>query len=452
MATQERYRDYKAPVSSKNSMEPFGLINGIGPVFGFDRATYNSASNTLVISSNNDDDATQGSQTQVRYSTTEGMALQQPSHGVITPDAILTVLTGALSVNVNGTMGTHKEILVIATHNYQASEVTNATTFIGYANATSTSWTNMISYKDGVSSGENYGDIRDWFRVADIAGNLEKNKSVIIGLYTVMSSSNSLVSVKIPYFYKWPAQAELTQEQWEFWYNQISQNSQNINELTNTLNDRFTELQNDLNTSLTIVRNNTVTRTWTASCGELTGVVSRALTVMDESYALMSDLQPGISTPGTYRGRRIGITLFKFGSDAIYLAINENWADNFSQDRTLAVGEYISISLDINFPRVVTSGYLPPIQSTEYNTIADFEMNVNQTLSVGSQTSSFIMNRQDISYEAGDGSSNYFRLRVTARATCIKAVTITNGIQVEITGHVILTKPNLISKNLQIIT
>ena len=50
----KKYRDWKAPVSSKDSMEPFGIINGIGPMFGFNQARVQTGSNQnkfLIISS-----------------------------------------------------------------------------------------------------------------------------------------------------------------------------------------------------------------------------------------------------------------------------------------------------------------------------------------------------------------------------------------------------------------
>lgn len=204
MATQKRYFDYMSPISSKGVAEHVAVAVGIGPLLGFDRATIDIPTGSLVITSSNDD-SNLPNKTKDLYIANENMAIQIPSHLVITPDGILASIQGSLNLSFNPSMvGTYKEFLVLAHHNYVPSESGNPITFTCYPNNTPTSMLSKILEKTS--------NIKTWYDIANTLGNIEKNRSVIVGLFSVDSSN--IVTAYNPYKNTWPQPYPLTKSEY----------------------------------------------------------------------------------------------------------------------------------------------------------------------------------------------------------------------------------------------
>ena len=200
MATQKRYFNYMAPITSKGVGEHVAMAVCIGPLLGFDRATVDLGTGNLIITSSNDDENLPNKLKDI-YTTNENMAIQIPSHIVVTPDGILTTIQGALNLSFNPAMvGLHKEFMVIANHNYIASESGNPVTFTCIPNSTNNSYSAVLT---GLNC-----NISNWYAIANIIGNIEKNKSVIVGYYSVDSSN--IVTAYNPYRNAWPQPYPIT--------------------------------------------------------------------------------------------------------------------------------------------------------------------------------------------------------------------------------------------------
>ena len=144
MATQKRYREYKAVIGSKDSMEPLAIVNGIGPQFGFDVASVDANQSKLTLSTNQDINKL----TKYRYLSDKNLAKDAFMHGLITPDGILTVFTGNIELSFNpASFGAYDELLVIATHRYLENDgVENTTTLAIYPNTTTTSMVEKLYF------------------------------------------------------------------------------------------------------------------------------------------------------------------------------------------------------------------------------------------------------------------------------------------------------------------
>lgn len=227
MATQKRYFDYMSPITSKGNAEHIAMAVGIGPLLGFDKATIDTAIGSLVITSSNDD-SNLPNKTKDLYMANENMAIQIPSHVVITPDGILATIQGALNLTFNPSMvGTYKEFLVLANHNYVASESGNPVTFTCYPNNTPNSMLSKILEKTA--------NIKTWYDIANTLGNIEKNRSVIVGLFSVDSSN--IVTAYNPYKNTWPQPYPLTRLE----YSNILDGIDNAKKLASLAEDKAEE-------------------------------------------------------------------------------------------------------------------------------------------------------------------------------------------------------------------
>lgn len=158
MATQKRYFDYGSPIKSKNSAEPFGLINGIGAILGFDRITNNTGNTGFIIGSNNADSI--ANKTKMVYLSDENGTVQNYNHAVITPDGIITAISGDLDITKPSS--SRKEYMLVATHNYVASsEIESPTILELIPNNTGTSFGDKVNLVDtNISTW--YTTIKSW--------------------------------------------------------------------------------------------------------------------------------------------------------------------------------------------------------------------------------------------------------------------------------------------------
>ena len=197
MATQKRYREYKTPIGSKDSMEPLAIVNGIGPVFGFNVATVDANLSKLTLSSLIEANKT----SKYRYLANKTLSRDTFNHGVITPDGILTTFTGNLELAFNAaSFGSYKELLVVATHRYLENDgVENTTTLAIYPNTTSVSMVTKMMEEQGTGNGVSMGS---FIAAASLVHVPDEINESIIGVYSI--DTNNLVTPYIPYGYEWP--------------------------------------------------------------------------------------------------------------------------------------------------------------------------------------------------------------------------------------------------------
>lgn len=191
MATQVRYFDYGSRVRSKNSAEPLGLINGIGPVFGFNKVSLNPDSTKIIVGSNN---KTSGNNHKSVYISDENGNLQIPDHLLINVDGIITTLYG--DIELEKEESSMSEYMVIATHNYTpTSEVENPTIISLIPNNTEESFKDKINL-DTTSINTWYDTIKTWDN--------SFNQSISVILAFIDLSDTSSIKVYNPYNNTWP--------------------------------------------------------------------------------------------------------------------------------------------------------------------------------------------------------------------------------------------------------
>ena len=206
MATQKRYREYKAVIGSKDSMEPLAIVNGIGPQFGFDVASVDANQSKLTLSTNQDINKL----TKYRYLSDKNLVKDAFMHGLITPDGILTVFTGNIELSFNpASFGAYDELLVIATHRYLENDgVENTTTLAIYPNTTTTSMVEKLTKEVGVGNGISMGS---FIAAAELVHAIDEVNEVIVGVYSL--NDNGVVSY-VPVGYEWPEMIKVPKQQY----------------------------------------------------------------------------------------------------------------------------------------------------------------------------------------------------------------------------------------------
>jgi len=215
----KKYRDWKAPVSSKDSMEPFGIINGIGPMFGFNQARVQTDGNQnklLIISS----DATRVDQSNlkpllIKANQGDSVMVKNYDHAVVTPDCILHAIEGSLNVDItediSGVTSTVREIVVFGYHVYIPGDAAQASNLI-IRTAVNTTAVPLASQVKRRTSWENWLGPQgspNW--LANLMGlnggtssvSYNQANTVILGLYTFNESWSQVTSIYNPYNYHW---------------------------------------------------------------------------------------------------------------------------------------------------------------------------------------------------------------------------------------------------------
>lgn len=191
MATQKRYFDYGSRIRSKNSAEPFGLINGIGPIFGFDIASISLDNTKITISSSNNN--SNKSLNKYRYISDENGNMQIPNHLVIHTDGIITALYG--DIELDKPESSDNEYMVIATHNYtESSDIESPTIINLIPNNTGIKFRDIVNI-DGTTISTWYDTIKTW------DNSFNQGLSVILAFIDISESSPKVYN---PYNNTWP--------------------------------------------------------------------------------------------------------------------------------------------------------------------------------------------------------------------------------------------------------
>lgn len=238
MATQKRYREYKSPIESKDSMEPLAIVSGIGPQFGFNIASVDANLTKLTISAQTDINKL----TKYRYISDKSLAKEPFNHGVITPDGILTIFTGNIELGFNkASFGTYKELLVIATHRYLENDgVDNTTTLAIYPNGTANSMVTKLSQEVGEGNGVTMGS---FIAAANLVHTMDEVNEVIVGIYSI--TDNGVVTY-IPVGYEWPEMVKIPKK--EYLDNQALISGMNTRlETMETLTNTIKQMSNSFN-------------------------------------------------------------------------------------------------------------------------------------------------------------------------------------------------------------
>lgn len=142
MVTQKRYFEYGSRIKSKDSAEPFGLINGIGAIFGFDKISIDTLNSNFIIGSSNDE--SEPDKNKYLYISDENGIVQNYNHLVVTPDGIITAILD--NIELSKPSSTNNEYMLIATHNYIAgSDVESPTLLELIPNNTSSKFSDKIN-------------------------------------------------------------------------------------------------------------------------------------------------------------------------------------------------------------------------------------------------------------------------------------------------------------------
>lgn len=228
--TQKRYRDWKAPVLSKESMEPLAIINGIGPMEGFNKvmSVADEAETGYVTLSHN----MSAMSPQYKYLMDRVQKKLYIGGVLVTPDGILTLIEEPVSLGfapedmtqfmdiVNGENFHYKELLIVASHAYVEDDGadSHSTYLRAIPNTTDTSLKATIGWEDRSSTGGNKHYISkgkgmfSWMAHPLVTANVDESIDIIIGLCIYNSETSDIIN---PYGYKWPLPLNMTDALWE---------------------------------------------------------------------------------------------------------------------------------------------------------------------------------------------------------------------------------------------
>lgn len=220
---QKRYRDWRAPVTSKDSMEPFSILSGLGPKYGFDRfsqiAIYGDSVN-LTIGHLNQSLGTGA--TQHKGFTNADQSVYVLGGVVISPDGIITTVNEDLPFSWNKATNTvftesgasFIEVVLVATHNYIEDEVglAHSTNFRLILNTNALSIKGAVGFSDYVNGGTKR--LSDWLAHPVISGNVDTTNEVIIGLYRINLTTPANSELVVLYDYNWPSLKVPTNLDW----------------------------------------------------------------------------------------------------------------------------------------------------------------------------------------------------------------------------------------------
>ena len=240
---QKRYRDWRAPVTSKDSMEPFSILSGLGPKYGFDRfsqiAIYGDSVNLTVGHLNQSLGA---GATQHKVFTNADQSVYVLGGVVISPDGIITTVNEDLPFSWNKSTNTvftesgasFIEVVLVATHNYIEDEVglAHSTNFRLILNTNALSIKGAVGFRDYVNGGTKR--LSDWLAHPVISGNLDTTNEVIIGLYRINLTTPANSELVVLYDYNWPSLKVPTYLDWV-----------NLNNLVNDLDNETVKLAGD---------------------------------------------------------------------------------------------------------------------------------------------------------------------------------------------------------------
>lgn len=240
---QKRYRDWRAPVTSKDSMEPFSILSGLGPKYGFDRfsqiAIYGDSVN-LTIGHLNQSLGTGA--TQHKGFTNADQSVYVLGGVVISPDGIITTVNEDLPFSWNKATNTvftesgasFIEVVLVATHNYIEDEVglAHSTNFRLILNTNALSIKGAVGFRDYVNGGTKR--LSDWLSHPVITGNIDTTNEVIVGLYRINLTTPTNSELVVLYDYNWPSLKVPTYLDWV-----------NINNLVAELADNMVTLEGD---------------------------------------------------------------------------------------------------------------------------------------------------------------------------------------------------------------
>lgn len=196
MATQVRYFDYGSRVRSKNSAEPFALINGIGPVFGFDSVSLNAEGSKIIIGSTNKLDA---NKPKSAYISDESGNIKIPNHLLINTDGIIAAIYG--DIELDKPESSNSEYMVIATHNYtETSEIENPSIISVIPNNTGSNFKDMLE-SDDITIKTWYESIKQW------DPSFNQATSVILAFIDLSDTGN--IKVYNPFNNSWPIGSQL---------------------------------------------------------------------------------------------------------------------------------------------------------------------------------------------------------------------------------------------------
>lgn len=229
---QIRYIDYRAELTSKQSSERLGYINGLGPVFGFgtvNEVYVDTTTNTMTVTPPTNP---------VRYITNETNQEGDSLIGAfITPDGILTVITGdSLEVSTFVGSGTGGYMLV-ARHQWG-----------GVVGGTSTTF-RVIS----TSLVLNPNDVGTTYTMSTILNTLTSDadfdRTIDVALVYFRSAAQAANRVVIPFYdYQWPVSKNPTTIEWANVLTSITQVQTNLDNEISTLESEITDVQTDLTT------------------------------------------------------------------------------------------------------------------------------------------------------------------------------------------------------------
>lgn len=217
-ATQKQYFEYGSRIRSKESAEAFAITNGIGAIYGFNKATIDTGRKIIKL----------GRTMYGRYITDRSNAKQNVTCSLITPDGIVTSFNGDIEVNVPDLA--YGEYLIYATHNYVEAEGTvNSVTFGAVKG------TNLVKelVTDTVT-------IQSWYtKIKSLSSGFNDAASVIVALVDYQSSGTKVYT---PYFNEWPSEQFLLDKMKADLYKTIQDNVNNLKELITTTDNKVNNL------------------------------------------------------------------------------------------------------------------------------------------------------------------------------------------------------------------
>lgn len=239
---QERYFDYRSEIKSKKSAEHGAILQGVGPVYGFDGFEVNLSSRVLTLKSQSPttiEELNTKAYDKVRYITNENNNFKPVQGAVVTLDGILSVWDEAVAIDMpqnlvqqiqaslssGNPLSSYFAMYIVARHNYIASSSPVATTLV------------MVDYESNLGGGGGNnprliwkGDMSNWFKVFGSKTGFNPTTDTIVGMYVLETKAGSIVTEHIetgndweyisnkglcPYNYEWPNRKVVSQIMWD---------------------------------------------------------------------------------------------------------------------------------------------------------------------------------------------------------------------------------------------
>lgn len=223
---QERYFDYRSEIKSKKSAEHGALINGVGPIFGFDKYSLDFNNGTLTLDSNNPKNIQELTTKlpfgkylkNIRYINNENGAFKSYIGGVITLDGILTVVDEPIIIELPEDFMAAYELsktqdytynwalIISASHVYSKTPSVYATKF-RISTFLQGSLQGSVSKHYGIGTRYQslsmdywFKDLSSWYSDLDDKSNIYKSltepNEVFVGILNIWSNLGSLLDPK----------------------------------------------------------------------------------------------------------------------------------------------------------------------------------------------------------------------------------------------------------------